>query len=175
MAGPLFFLDGCSAEYDRFVDGPVRGLAPVLAAAPAHRIEGRAVAAAGGCGRAAAHRRHLLGHDGLAGDTEAGDRHAGHRLDGGAAAGAGDAGAGRRTAAVAPAPPAARGIGIARPQAASRGRCAGAAGQWLWCQPGHGGAQAPADRRGDQGSAGRLRRLPRAAADRHPCQPPADR
>ncbi|KAG1080474.1 hypothetical protein G6F40_015867 [Rhizopus arrhizus] len=89
MAGPLFFLDGCSAEYDRFVDGPVRGLAPVLAAAPAHRIEGRAVAAAGGCGRAAAHRRHLLGHDGLAGDTEAGDRHAGHRLDGGAAAGAG--------------------------------------------------------------------------------------
>ncbi|KAG0746097.1 hypothetical protein G6F24_015770 [Rhizopus arrhizus] len=91
------------------------------------------------------------------------------------AAGAGDAGAGRRTAAVAPAPPAARGIGIARPQAASRGRCAGAAGQWLWCQPGHGGAQAPADRRGDQGAAGRLRRLPRAAADRHPCQPPADR
>ncbi len=33
--GPLFPPDGCSAEYDRFVDGPVCGLAPVLATAHA--------------------------------------------------------------------------------------------------------------------------------------------
>uniref|UniRef100_A0A914YRC0 Uncharacterized protein n=1 Tax=Panagrolaimus superbus TaxID=310955 RepID=A0A914YRC0_9BILA len=175
MAGPFSFQDGCSAEYDRFVDGPVCGLAPVLAAAHARRIEGRAVAAAGGRCRAAAHRRHLLGYDGVARDPQAGHRHAGHRLHRGVAAGTGDAGAGRRPAAVAPVALASRGSRNAHAASATGGRRAGTAGQWLWCQPGHGGAQAPAYRGEHRRIAGRVRRLSRAAADRHPCQPPADR
>ncbi len=35
---------------------------------------------------------------------------------------------------------------IAHAALAAGGRRAGAAGQWLWCQPGHGGASCPADR-----------------------------
>lgn len=137
--GLFFFQDGCSVEYDWFVDGFVCGLVFVLVIVYVYLVEGCVVVVVGGCSCVVVYCCCFLGYYGVVGNFEIGYCYVGYWFYGGVVVGVVDVGDGCGFVCVLFVVLVMCGSCIVYVVFVVGGWCVGFVGQWVWCQLGYGG------------------------------------